>query len=387
MIARAVLSALVAVLASGTMLAPARAHSPSEGVIVIDAPRPIDKGDEGDAGLAVTARWDVALKDLDRIAALDADGDGRVLGRELDAATDRVIGWARGGLSLATSGPCTLDVALGGVSDRLDGAYAVFAWQGTCPMSPDGTITVKQSGIFTNDPGHRGLVRLGSASAVLRADAPSARLQFVAPPAAIDTLATYIGEGVLHIWEGLDHVLFLLALLFPAVLRWRREPTSEWVPVERLRPVVIDVLKVVTAFTIAHSITLVLATLGVVTMPSAVVETAIAVSVALAALNNLRPVVDARWTVAFGLGLLHGFGFSGVLLELGLPDAARTLALFGFNVGVELGQAAIVIVVVPLAFAVRKSPVYRWGILAAGSLAIAALALYWSAERSGIIGT
>ncbi|MCC6623339.1 MAG: HupE/UreJ family protein [Deltaproteobacteria bacterium] len=363
---------------------PARAHQPSQGTLVIEPPT--TSGD----GLALEARWDVALRDLDRVmglGVLDADGDGRVLGRELEAARARLEGWAAQGLAFATSGPCATTVSLAGVATHLDGTHAVFALAAACPPSSDGALTVTQSSLFTIDAGHRGLVRLGEASAVLRVDAPTARLGWVEPPGALATLATYVGEGVLHIWEGLDHVLFLLALLLPAVLRWRREAPPDWVPAERLRPVVVDVLKVVTAFTVAHSLTLVLATLGLVTMPSAVVETAIAVSVALAALNNLRPLVDARWTVAFALGLLHGFGFSGVLLELGLPDGARALALFGFNVGVELGQAAIVLVVVPLAFFARRSPVYRWGFLALGSLAIAGLAIYWSVERSGLVGS
>jgi len=360
----------------------ARAHQPSQAILTLDTPS------VGGDAVVVKGRWDVALRDLERVVGLDADGDGDVVGRELAAARDRVVAWAAAGVSLATSGPCALAPSLAGVVAHLDGPYAAIVIEATCPPAPDGALVVTQSSIFPIDPGHRGLVRLGAASAILRAEAPSARLAWVEPPGAMATLGTYVGEGVLHIWEGLDHILFLLALLLPAVLKWRREERpASWVPAERLRPVVIDVLKVVTAFTIAHSITLVLATLDVVTMPSAIVETAIAISVALAALNNLRPVVDARWTVAFGFGLLHGFGFSGVLMELGLPDADRALALFGFNVGVELGQAAIVIVVVPLAFLARRSPVYRWGFLGAGSLAIAGLALWWSLERAGVVGS
>jgi len=374
------LAAFVAVAIVVGMGGRADAHQPSEGFVVIEPPTPT-----GD-GFALRARWDVALQDLARVMPLDADGDGRVLGSELAAAEPKLVAWARAGQSFATSTPCVVDVALAGVTTHLDGAYASFAWSGTCGPAPDGTLQIRQEAIFASDTGHRALVRIGGTSVVLRADAREARLSFVAPPSAFATFTTFVGEGVLHIWEGLDHVLFLLALLFPAVLRWRRDAASAgaWVPNEQLKPVVIEVLKVVTGFTVAHSITLVLATLGVVKMPSIVVETAIALSVALAALNNLRPIVDARWTVAFGLGLLHGFGFSGVLLELGLPDTARAFALVGFNLGVELGQMAIVLVAVPLAFAMRRTRFYRYGVLAAGSLAIAVLAFYWSAERSGL---
>lgn len=357
----------------------ARAHQPSQGFVLITT-------SPDDTGLELDARWDIALRDLERVIGLDADEDGHIRGDELASATARILQWAEHGMTFATSGACSTHVELAGVTTRLDGPYASFHWRGLCPRSSD-TLEVRQSALFADDPSHRVLVRLGDGSTVLRADAPAARLPIVAEPDALATFGGYVGEGVLHIWEGIDHIFFLLALLLPSVLRWRRDLTPPaWQAAERLKPALVEVLKVVTAFTLAHSITLVLSTLGVVRMPSTVTETAIAVSVALAALNNLRPIIDARWTVAFGLGLLHGFGFSSVLLELGLPDGARALALAGFNVGVELGQMAIVLAVVPLAFLARRSPVYRVAVLTAGSVVIALIALYWSAQRSGLVG-
>ena len=132
----------------------------------------------------------------------------------------------------------------------------------------------------------------------------------------------------------------------------------------------------------AHSITLSLATLGLVTLPSRWVEAAIALSVVLAALNNVWPVVHrGRWVVAFCFGLIHGFGFASVLQDLGLPREALALALVGFNVGVELGQLAIVAVFLPLAFAVRRTAFYQKGVLVGGSLLIALVAGIWLAER------
>jgi hypothetical protein len=142
------------------------------------------------------------------------------------------------------------------------------------------------------------------------------------------------------------------------------------------------VLKVVTAFTLAHSITLGLAALGVVHLPSRLVESAIAFSVVLAALNNLRPLVHrGRWLVAFGFGLVHGFGFATVLAELGLPQESLVPALLGFNLGVELGQLAIVAVFLPLAYATRHTWMYRRLIFVGGSAAIALIAAIWMVER------
>jgi hypothetical protein len=174
-------------------------------------------------------------------------------------------------------------------------------------------------------------------------------------------------------------VLFLIALLLPSVLR--RGPEG-WRPVSAIRPALGDVARIVTAFTAAHSLTLSLAALGLVSVPARLVEPAIAASVALAAANNVRPVFGAeRWVVAFALGLLHGFGFSSVLSDAGLAGGALARALVGFNSGVELGQLAIVAVFVPAAFFLRATRAYRRLALVGGSLAITALSVVWIVER------
>ncbi len=190
----------------------------------------------------------------------------------------------------------------------------------------------------------------------------------------------YAREGVWHIWIGFDHILFLLSLLLPAVLLWR---APGWLAVETFRAAFVDVFKIVTAFTLAHSITLSLATLGLVSLPSRWVESAIAASVVLAALNNLWPLFHRRrWMVAFGFGLIHGFGFASVLVDLGLPREALALALVGFNLGVEAGQLAIVALFLPLAFTLRRTAFYRRAVMVGGSVLIVALAGTWLIERA-----
>jgi hypothetical protein len=142
-----------------------------------------------------------------------------------------------------------------------------------------------------------------------------------------------------------------------------------------------DVLEVVTAFTLAHSITLVVSAMGWMRLPVRFVETAIALSVAVAALNNLVRAIDARWAVAFALGLLHGFGFSNVLLDVGLPGQHLLAALLGFNLGVEAGQLAIVAGFLPVAFVVRRTGGYRFAMWAASG-AMCIVAVRWSIERA-----
>jgi hypothetical protein len=239
--------------------------------------------------------------------------------------------------------------------------------------------------LFDVDPSHRGLVQwiapggVAAQALVFGTDSAEQKLA-LQPPNAWQTLRQYIVDGIWHIWIGFDHILFLLSLLLPSVLvRWK----GAWEPVNSQRRAAVEVLKVVTAFTLAHSITLSLAALGVVTLPSRLVESVIAASVVLAALNNLRGTVERRrWLLAFVFGLVHGFGFASVLADLGLPQGALVLALVGFNVGVELGQLAIVAAFLPLAFSLRGTRFYRVGVLTGGSILVALIASWWFMQRA-----
>ena len=231
------------------------------------------------------------------------------------------------------------------------------ALSAACPGLKEG-LKLRYSLLFDVDPTHRGLVQwiapgaAGAQALVFAKDSAEQSLQ-VEAPSALQTLKQYVVEGVWHIWIGFDHILFLLSLLLPAVLV-RRE--RHWEPAASLKGSLLEVLKVVTAFTLAHSITLSLAVLGVVSLPSRFVESTIAASVVFAALNNLRGTIEKRrWVMAFVFGLIHGFGFASALADLGLPTQALALALVGFNLGVELGQMAIVIAFVPLAFWLRAA--------------------------------
>jgi hypothetical protein len=158
--------------------------------------------------------------------------------------------------------------------------------------------------------------------------------------------------------------------------------SRRWTGVGSFRAALTEVLWVVTAFTVAHSITLSIAALQIVELPSRFVESAIAASVVLAAANNLWPLVERRrWLVAFGFGLIHGFGFASVLTELGLPKDALVLSLLGFNVGVEIGQLAVVACFLPVAYLSRNTLLYRKGVFVGGSVFIMLVALVWLAER------
>jgi len=331
-------------------------------------------------GANARGQWDIALRDLELAVGLDADADGRIRWGELRARRSAVDAYALSHLRVTAAGrACNARVASHQVDAHTDGAYAVLALEIACP--DDAALALDYDLLFALDPQHRGLVRVSRggeiASAVLSPAQPRLALT---SPSRWRAFTDYAREGVWHIWIGFDHVLFLLCLLLPAVVR-RSE--GRWLPVARGRDAALDALRVVSAFTLSHSLTLALAALGVVALPSRWVESAIAASIVLTALDNLRPFLPARRSaIAFGFGLVHGLGFASVLAELGLPGGARALALVAFNLGIELGQLAIVAAFLPLALALRRSALYPRALLAGGSLAISVLASVWLWERA-----
>ncbi|MDE3011305.1 MAG: HupE/UreJ family protein [Pseudomonadota bacterium] len=357
---------------AGLTAMPAAAHKPSDSYLVVDAGH----------GSTLQVRWDIALRDLDYALALDADHDGRITWGEVRARQDEIDRYALGHLSLSVDGqPCRLTPQQHRADQHSDGAYLVTDFTSDC-ASGGSRLSIAYRLFFDLDPMHRGLLRLRSGqatrTAVLGPEQPL-RVFELARPDFLAQLREYFRHGVWHIWQGLDHVLFLLSLLLPSVLQRRN---AGWQAAPALRGCLVDILRVVTAFTVAHSITLSLAALGVVALPSRLVESTIAASVLVAALNNLRPVVgEGRWRVAFLFGLIHGFGFASVLNDLGLPRQALVGALVGFNLGVEAGQLAIVLLFIPLAWPWRAGSVYRRGVVGLGSLLVALLAAVWLVER------
>jgi len=204
-----------------------------------------------------------------------------------------------------------------------------------------------------------------------------------------------IQQGIWHIWIGLDHILFLVALILPSVVRRRKsnevvdgsEGKSKfdiwgWEPVQKFRPAFIYILKIVTFFTIAHTITLSLATLNIVTLPSRAVESIIALSIGLAAYHNIKPIFKGKdWLIAFVFGLFHGFGFASVMADLGITGEFLTLTLLGFNIGVEIGQVLIIAAIFPILYFIRKFKFYP-KFLVGLSILLIIISLYWFVERA-----
>lgn len=359
-----------------TLLAmPANAHKASDSYLVLNV-----KGQE------VSGQWDIALRDIDFAIGLDANGDGDITWREVQARHADITAWALGRLTLQRGADCSIKVAEHLVDTHTDGTYAVLRLTGMCPSSTQ-PLALNYRLLFDIDALHRGLLRLdldGVAHTALLAPDTGVLNIMAGETSRLAQFGQYLVEGVWHIWIGFDHILFLLALLLPAVLVSVVLINNErhWTGVSTFRKALTEVLWVVTAFTIAHSITLTLAALQIISLPSRWVESAIAASVVLAAANNLFPLVERkRWLVAFTFGLIHGFGFASVLTELGLPKDALVLSLLGFNLGVEIGQLAIVAAFLPVAYVLRNTALYRKGVFVGGSILTMLVALVWLAER------
>ncbi|MBR0737593.1 HupE/UreJ family protein [Bradyrhizobium liaoningense] len=287
----------------------------------------------------------------------------------VEAARSAILAYM--GTHLAVTGGGTACLATD-AAILADGDGIVYRQSFACADAA-GDIIYRSTVLTEKDPAARQIVLIAQgrseAQALLDAGNTTVTLS-TTPPSLWSTMQRYVLTGIEHIFLGYDHVAFLIA-----VVLWAR----------RLLPVV----KIVTAFTVAHSITLSLAALDVLVVPSRIVEPAIAASIVFVAVENFfSRDVDRRWRVAFLFGLIHGFGFAGVLREIGLPPNAAVPALAAFNIGVEIGQVAIVAVALPvlglldrLTTADRTAPARAAGLVYTVSAVISLLGGYWLIAR------
>jgi len=269
---------LFLILLLSAWAAPAYAHKPSDSYLALAV-----------HDYHLTGQWDIALRDLDYAIGLDTDGNGEITWGEVKAKHTEIAAYALGHLAITADDiGCPMRVTEHLIDNHSDGAYEVLRFAVDCPADPR-ALTIKYTLFFDLDPLHRGLFRLEeqgrTRTAVFSPDRETWQLEGNSI-ALVRQFLDYFQTGVWHIWTGFDHILFLCALLLPAVLEFR----GRWQAVASFRQAFLDVIKIVTAFTIAHSITLSLAVLGFITLPSRLIESTIAASVVVAALNNLYPL-------------------------------------------------------------------------------------------------
>jgi hypothetical protein len=358
-------------LAFGPAAWTAHAHQPGVSLLTLEAEES-----------RISGHLELSLADLDTAVKLDADGNGSVTYEEYLAGQPAIAAYLLEHFRLQ-QGETGLDIEI--TQQELDwhedGVFARIHFQAA--LTSPASLRVEYRLFFHFDPQHRALLQLSRESqeylAVFRPGNPIQTFELAGIRPMPLRIWDFAREGLWHIFIGFDHLLFLVALLLPAALR---RVDGAWQPAPHFKPALIQVVAIVTAFTVAHSVTLSLAVLGYVRLPERWVEAVIAASVLIAAANNLHPIFHRRaWMVAFGFGLVHGFGFAHVLLDLNLPAATLALALFSFNVGVELGQLLVVCALMPLIYLWRDSLFYKRVTVTAASCLIILLAAGWMLER------
>jgi len=376
---RAFVVRVLAVLAIGIVfILPAQAHKASDAYLQLSR-----------AGDQLNLRWDISLRDLDATLDIDKDGDQKLSWGEVKARMDDIRAYALAHLQLQ-QGRCVLNEAQPpAIEGRVDGTYLVLQLQSQCAAGDRLDVDYR---LFKEvDPTHRGLLRvdMGSAAApALRSLDPVGGAVAVALPHDAKTASpspessgdtSFLLDGIHHILIGYDHILFLICLLLPAVLVRTREG---WRPVARWQQAVWPMLATVTMFTLGHSITLALAGLKIVSLSPRLIEPAIALTIIVAAVDNIVPVLRGRRRIfTFLFGLIHGFGFANVLAELDLPVASFVSALLRFNLGVEAGQLIIVTIALTVLLALRSWRRYPPVVLRGGSVFAVIVAALWFVER------
>ena len=321
---------------------------------------------------ARTVRVTLQISNRDLYEAIGVDKDRAVTRDEVERARASLLDYVAARVHVDNGGArCAPDDRALSFADKSDGFFAVARVDYVCKRTA-AAVAVEYDLFFDLDPLHQGLARVElpgqpERQHVFRDGARTLRLD--RPITLLDNLRDYCLLGMEHIFTGYDHLAFLFGLLLVATARGLRGGTRY-------------ILGVVTAFTVAHSVTLIAAGLGWVRLPSRFVESAIALSIAYVAVENLAVREPRhRWLLTFFFGLVHGFGFASVLAEIGLPPSGVIPSLVSFNVGVELGQLTVVCAVAPLLLWL----VPRYGqsarVRTVGSIVLLVLSSYWFFER------
>ena len=316
-----------------------------------------------DAVLKVRVRMD----DFDLLKiGIDQNGDSLLFYEEMAAGLDDIFAFVEEQMKLRANGqPLTLVRDRGDITPDNKGNMFADLYFSSELKDPVSELEVWIGWPERFGGAHKNLAKImlpgqPLVQAVFSAAAP--QQTFAGEKSLWDHLYEFTVLGVEHIFLGYDHVMFLLALI---VVGGR----------------LLSLVKVVTAFTVAHSITLCLAALEVVRLPSQWIEAGIALSIVYVAVENFwLKRTDYRWMITFAFGLVHGFGFANVLRELGLPTEGLVASLFAFNAGVEIGQVAIVALIFPLIAWLSRRP-YQRPVVLVVSAVIGLFGLGWFIER------
>lgn len=385
---RAISKRLLAILATAAVLlavapSPASAHSAEQSLLYLNV-----------SDRALTGSVEFPFGDLREVFGLELDGTDDAITAEIAASEAQLFAYAQEHLAVGAAGVEWETTFDNFYLFREEGAGLDFVIAEFVAAVPDGVVPREleitfdpffdeipnrdsllliandwTTGVFDN--GEEGLVTFS----------PDRRSQAVdlGNTSQWSNFSASVSLGLDHIKTGPDHMLFILALLLPAVLVF---VAGSWSPTDGFASSLWRILKIATMFTLAHSITFTLAGLGILPLPpSRLVEAIIAISIAAAALHNIKPLMPNReWLLSFIFGLFHGMGFASLVSGLDASKTTQLISLLGRNVGIEIGQAGVILLMFPALFMLRRTASYRL-VLIGGSLVLAAVSLAWAFER------
>lgn len=384
--ARVLVAALVTGLLAVLVATPAAAHRGEQSYLYLDV-APED----------LAGRVEMPYLDIEEAFELDLSGPAGEVRIELEEAYPTLIDYLLDHTAVGADGE-TWDLAFTGEvlllseeeGDTDDPNYAIFPFEIERPAGPvprvlDITfdpffdeLDDRDSIVLVANDWRRGVY--DAEANELRVFTPSSRSGSIdlGDPSQWRNFTGSTQLGVDHIRTGPDHVFFILALLLPSVLVF----AAGWRPAPTFGAALWRVIKLASMFTLAHTITFTVAGLQLIPLPpSQLTETIIALSIAAAALHNLRPVfLNREWLLAFLFGLFHGLGFASLVESLDVDRTTQLVSLIGRNLGIEIGQVIVILVAFPALFLMRRTRYYS-PLFIAGSLALAAVSLVWAVER------
>lgn len=362
---------LLVLLLTGTL---AQAHEASTAYLNLS-----QANSEDAAGVIYNAEYELSLRDLALLIDIDPNRDQQVSWAEVKSQAPLIEQLITSKVTLENAGQACQIASFEPLAINTRGGFNYLYTNFTlsCEQPID---TLDYQILAEVDANHRLILTQANEGAALQV------LSVGQTPLGSDTstgllsiTTNFLNSGIHHLLIGWDHLLFLFVLLIPAVYIRKHK---QLVAVSKPTAALLEVFWIATSFTLAHSITLSLAALQIVSIPARFIEAVIALSIAFAALNNLIPLLRVRAVyLAFFFGLIHGFGFANVLVDLPLATSERVLALLSFNVGIELGQLFFIILVFPIALLLRHTQFYKYVIFYMGSLISILVALWWFLER------
>ncbi|MDY6976007.1 MAG: HupE/UreJ family protein [Pseudomonadota bacterium] len=349
---------------------PALSHELSNGYLTL----------KNDSGETLSGELLLKPKEIGQAAGLDINNDGNLTWGEVIRNHNLVNGYIQNHLIIRGSETrCTVSLASPSIRDISAESLLVYPLSVNCAFLNE--VSVRYTGLVSDFPTHKLLtsITLNEQTSVHVLDSEQTFVS-VSPKNShwISQFSEMVYQGIWHIFIGLDHILFLVATLLTVNLLRK---SKRWVKEKSIKRIVKSTVILVSTFTLAHSITLTLTALDFITLNSRIVELGIAISVAITALNNVYPVIMRLGFVTFGFGLLHGMGFASVFGDLNAQSGSLVMNVLAFNLGVEIGQLAIVALLLPILILLRNVRLYSKAIMPIASSIIAVIALNWTLQR------